>query len=100
MVKQCCSTVPNQGTGRTLHGHLGATLSLHMAHMEMVVHGAVWCNASFAINGFLKRFLSVQMNLKTPEFLNVFPWFCLNSDNSAILPTGARLEGSFAVPAC
>ena len=40
-----------------------------------MVLGAVWCHASFAINGFLKRFLSVQMNLKTPQFLNVFPWF-------------------------
>ena len=75
MVKQSCSTVQI----KVRVGPCTATW-VQLFHYTwkwwcMVVHGAVWCHASFAINGFLKRFLSVQMNLKTPQFLNVFPWF-------------------------
>ena len=96
MVKQSCSTVQI----KVRVGPCTATW-VQLFHYTwkwwcMVVHGAVWCNASFAINGFLKRFLSFSFcsdefeNTRVFECFSMVSCFCLNS---AILPIGASWEG-------
>ena len=101
----CCSTVqikvrvgPCTATWVQLWQHL----SIHRDPQgnSGVVHGAVWCatfaNTMASWRGL--RFLSPKM--KTPQMIHICQCFFIVLLDFCNSPIGARLEGSFAVPAC